>query len=188
MASRPKLARFRAAMNRIAAREGFETPGEALAWALSEIEAGVPIAHLWREVQKEAGEESTRTWAYTVLYSLAPDARQRVKEARRLGAVALVDEALELSDRMAVTAAEAASTRLAVDTRLRLAGIFNREELGESAAKVQIGIDLGQLHLDALRARHVKVRPEQPKQLTDSQADYEILPADEETGRGDPRR
>ena len=64
-----------------------------------------------------------------------------------------MDEALEIADRPASTAAEAASTRLAVDTRLRLAGIFNREELGESAPKMSVAISVGQLHLDALRER-----------------------------------
>ena len=67
---------------------------------------------------------------------MTKDARARVKEARKIGAVALMDEALEIADRPASTAAEAASTRLAVDTRLRLAGIFNREELGDSTPKV----------------------------------------------------
>src|SRR4051794_27839340 len=118
MASRPKLQRFRAAMSRIAQREGFTGPEAALLWALCEIEAGVSIAQLWRVVQDEAKETSVRSWAYTVLYALAHDARQRVKEARKIGAHALVDEALEISDRVAGTAAQAASNRLAVDTRL----------------------------------------------------------------------
>lgn len=176
MASRPKLARFRAAMARIAEREGFNGSDAALDWALSEIEAGVAVAQLWKVVQEEAKEMSTRTWAYTVLYSLAPDARGRVREARKIGAVALVDEALEIADRPASTAAEAASNRLGVDTRLRLAGMFNREELGESAPKIQIGVSLGATHLDALRRRMI-VKVEVP-QLSDG-PDYETLPSGE---------
>jgi hypothetical protein len=175
MASRPKLQRFRAAMGRIAEREGFAGPDAPLLWALSEIEAGVPVAQLWKVVQEEVGETSVRGWAYTVLYALAPDARQRVKEARKIGAHALVDEALEISDRPAGTAAEAASNRLAVDTRLRIAGIFNREELGDSAPKVQVSLSVAQLHLDALRRRAVAT-VETPKQISDG-PDYEALPS-----------
>jgi hypothetical protein len=175
MTSRPKLQRFQAAMKRIAQSEGFTDPNAALLWALSRIEAGVPIAQLWKIVQDEADEESVRGWAYTVLYSLAPDARQRVKEARKIGAHALIDEALEISDRPAATAAEAASNRLAVDTRFRLAGIFNREELGDSAPKVQMSISLGQLHLDALRLRNVAITS--IPRIADASADYEMLPS-----------
>ena len=160
-------------MGRIAEREGFVGPEAALLWALSEIESGVPIARLWQVVQEEAGEASVRGFAYRVLYSLAPDARQRVKEARKIGAVALVDEALEIADRPASTAAEAASTRLAVDTRLRLAGIFNREELSDSASKVSVAISVGQLHLAALRHR-VIATVEMPPQISDG-PDYEAL-------------
>src|SRR5215216_6504264 len=117
MASRPKQRRFTAAIERIAKREGYEGPEAALQWALVEIEAGVPVAQLWKVVQEEAKEDSTRTWSYTVLYGLAKDARVRIREARKIGAAALADEALEISDRTAATAAEAASNRLAVDTR-----------------------------------------------------------------------
>jgi hypothetical protein len=177
MASRPKLQRFRAAMARIAEREGFEGSEAPLLWALSEIEAGVPVAQLWKVVQEEAAETSVRGWAYTVLYSLAPDARLRVKEARKIGAHALVDEALEISDRPAGTAAEATSNRLAVDTRMRVAGIFNREELGDSAPKVQIGVNIGQLMLDAFR--QTRVLPHAHMQPVLPSPDVEVLPRSE---------
>lgn len=176
MSSRPKAQRFIAAMTRIAEREGLQGPEAPLEWALSEIEAGVPVAQLWKGVQEEAKETSTRTWAYTVLYSLAQDARARVREARKIGAVALVDEALEIADRPASTAAEAASNRLGVDTRLRLAGMFNREEWGHSDAKVEIGINLGEMHLNALRRRMVATA--EIPQLSDG-PDYETLPSGE---------
>jgi hypothetical protein len=185
MAARPKQRRFTAAIERIAEREGFEGPEAGLEWAISEIEAGVPIAQLWKVVQEEAKETSTRQWSYTVLYGLAKDARARIREARKIGAHALVDEALEITDaalpggsRPVTNAAEAASTRLAVDTRLRLAAIFNREELGDSAPKVAVQVSVGALMLDAFRRCQIDAKV-QPQQLADGAADYEVLPGGE---------
>ena len=62
MAARPKQRRFTAAIERIAAREGFEGPEAGLQWVLSEVEAGVPIATLWKVVQEAAADISTRQW------------------------------------------------------------------------------------------------------------------------------
>lgn len=186
MAARPKQRRFTAAIERIAEREGFEGPDAGLDWAISEIEAGVPIAQLWKVVQEEAKETSTRAWSYTVLYGLAKDARARIKEARKVGAVALIDEALEFADaalpggaRPVTNAAEAASTRLAVDTRLRLPGIFNREELGDSPPKVAVQLNVGALMLDAFRYLQIEAKAK-PVQLADGSADYEMVESNEE--------
>jgi hypothetical protein len=176
MASRPKLQRFRTAMARIAEREGFEGSEAPLLWALSEIEAGVPVAQLWKVVQEEAAETSVRGWAYTALYSLAADARQRVREARRIGAAALADEALEISDRTAASAAEAASNRLAVDTRKWLAGVLNRDDYGDSPPKVQVALNMGALMLDAFRqTRGLPHAPKQPARPR-GDADLEVQP------------
>jgi terminase small subunit-like protein len=184
MAARPKQRRFTAAIERIAKREGFETPEAGLEWVISEIEAGVSVAQLWKVVQEEANESSTRTWSYTVLYGLAKDARARIKEARKVGAVALLDEAMEVADgarpggaHPVSNAAEAASVRLAVDTRLRLAGMFNRDEFGNSPAKVQIGVSVGDLMLAAFQQRRPTVKVDMPQQLTDGSTDYEVLPS-----------
>jgi hypothetical protein len=179
MASRPKLQRFRAAMTRIAEREGFEGPEAALLWALSEIEAGVPVARLWTVVQEEAGETSVRGWAYTALYSLAADARQRVREARRIGAAALADEALEISDRTAASAAEAASNRLAVDTRKWLAGVLNRDDYGDGQPKVQVALNMGALMLDAFRQTRVLPHAHMQPALPSGDTDVEVLPSGE---------
>lgn len=126
----------------------------------------------------EAKETSTRTWSYTVIGGLAKGARERLKEARTLGAAALAEEALEISDRMAGTAAEAASNRLAVDTRKWLAGVLNREDYGDSAPKVEIGFSVGGLHLDALRQTRITAKVELPR-LGAGQPDYEVVENEE---------
>jgi hypothetical protein len=118
----------------------------------------VPVAQLWKVVQEEAKETSTRQWAYTVINGLSKDARSRLKEARKAGAVALVDEALEIADearpggaRPVTNAAEATATRLATDVRLRLAGMFDRDSFGDRPAQVGVQLSFGQQYLEALR-------------------------------------
>jgi hypothetical protein len=185
MAARPKQRRFTAAIERIAAREGFEGSQAGLEWVLSEVEAGVPIATLWKAVEEEAGETSTRQWAYTVIYGLSKDARARLKEARSIGAHALVDEALEITDaampggsRPVTNAAEAASVRLAVDTRVRLAGLLNRQELGDSP-QLAVQLNVGALMLDAFRRMPPPARAYTQPALPSGEPDVEVLPPGE---------
>jgi hypothetical protein len=185
MAARPKQRLFTQAIERIAKREGFEGPEAGLEWVLSEVEAGVPVARLWQVVQEEAGETSTRQWAYTVIYGLSKDARARLKEARSIGAHALVDEALEITDaampggsRPVTNAAEAASVRLAVDTRVRLAGLLNRQELGDSP-QVAVQLNVGQLMLDAFRQTRVLPHAHVQPALSSGEPDVEVLPRGE---------
>jgi hypothetical protein len=56
--------------------------------------------------------------------------------------------------------------------------MFNREEWGNSDAKVEIGINFGEMHLNALRRRMIsQVEVHQP---VSEAPDFELLPSSEE--------
>lgn len=63
-------------------------------------------------------------------------------------AVTILDEAVKCENSHQATIAKARS-----DSRKWLAERFNREVFGDKQAGVQINVDLGGLHLDALRAK-----------------------------------
>jgi hypothetical protein len=170
MAGRPKEQRFRAALERLAERE--EMP--PLDWVVAQLESGTSVRKMGDALREEAKEECSPQWIYTLLHGLAPDAKERVREARRVGATALADQALEIADRPAATTAEVQQNRLAVDTRRWIASSFDRATFGDSPPKVEVALSLGELHLSALRQRAVQtVRV--PEQLT-AGPDYEVIP------------
>jgi hypothetical protein len=84
-----------------------------------------------------------------------PQRQDAIVEAKRIRAEAWADEALEKSDAKMLTNVDAARARVQVDTRLRLAGLADRENYGERKADVSLNITVTSLHLDALRQRTV---------------------------------
>jgi Bacteriophage Sf6, terminase small subunit-like len=171
MAGRPKEQRFRAALERLAKLEEM-TP---LDWVVAQLESGTSVRKIGEALRAEAQEECSPQWVYTLLHGLAADAKDRVREARKVGATALADQALEISDRPASTTAEVQANRLAVDTRRWLAQSFDRSTFGDAPPRVEVAIDIGMLHLQALKSRSVQtVRV--PEQLP-AGPDYEVLPS-----------
>ena len=66
---------------------------------------------------------------------------------------ALVDDGLEILDEpaMGITSAEVQLRRGRADYRKWLASVRNRTDYGDHGTDVNVNIDIGQLHLDALR-------------------------------------
>jgi hypothetical protein len=90
-----------------------------------------------------------------------PTAKEQIAAARREAAYVLLDDALRISDEPAEDSASVQRNRLRSDVRLRTAALWNRDELGDRAG-VTVNLDLGALHLDALRRRavmHARVAP-----------------------------
>jgi Bacteriophage Sf6, terminase small subunit-like len=175
MAGRPKERRFRAALTQLAEREKM-TP---LDWVVAQLESGTSVRKIGDALREEAKEESSPQWIYTLLHGLASEAKDRIREARRVGATALADQALEISDRPATSTADVQANRLAVDTRRWIAASFDRATFGDSPPRVDVSVDLGSLHLAALRQRMVQtVRV--PEQLP-AGPDYEVLPAGDDS-------
>lgn len=99
----------------------------------------------------------SRVWLYTWLKQ-APGRKDRFKEAQRDSAPLVHEDAAEIVDSLeSLPTEELTSARVAVaklkmehvNSRLRL---LDPETFGEKAG-ISVQIDIGQLHLDALRAK-----------------------------------
>jgi transposase-like protein len=71
-------------------------------------------------------------------------------EARTLASEGLAEETLEIADAVkGIDNAEVQSAKLRIETRMKLAAVWNPERYGERQAGLTINV--GSLHLDALR-------------------------------------
>lgn len=78
--------------------------------------------------------------------------RARLKEARRIGAMPLVEDAMQIADDVPADRDEVAKARLRVDTRFRLAGALDKETFGPKGIDVKVQANFGDVYLNALRA------------------------------------
>ena len=83
------------------------------------------------------------------------EVRARLAEAREQGAYALADDAIE--DALGLACKDDAPiVRVRNDARHWTAQRWNRRELGESKPGVNVTLNVGTLHLDAMRQRNVE--------------------------------
>ncbi len=78
--------------------------------------------------------------------------RDALARARREAATALIDEALHLTDSVEPETAAIQKAKLQSDLRRWIAGRLSREDWGDQQGAL-VNIDLGRLHLEALRNR-----------------------------------
>lgn len=143
MASNPK---FRALVAKIEAMPGgwqdiFDAIADGATYRMLAIKFGVSRAFMHRVVTQD------------------DERRQRAEEAYRLRADAMVDESLEIADNVNVNLpADVQAAKLKIDLRRWLAAVDNsRYQRAERA--MQVNVNIGQLHLDALRRRVITAGP-----------------------------
>ena len=178
MASRPKEARLTKKLAALAARDGYDTP---IAWVVNQIENGTNVTTLARDVAAielpdHLAEPCSRNWFSMVINKMpvregASSAKEQIAQARREAAHLLVDEAMNIADEPVATSADVQRNRLRTETRLKIAGWWNPDY--SEKAKLAVSLDLGQLHLDALRRRAIQANTVSP--LESGEADYEVL-------------
>jgi len=115
-----------------------ETGGDE--WLLEQVEAGRTLASI--------AEEIGITRPKLNGYLREPARRDRYARAQEAAASALVDQSLEIVDGAEPQTVQVAKLR--ADTRRWIAGKLHREQWGEQQGP-SINIDLGGLHIDALR-------------------------------------
>lgn len=162
----------------LAKRDGCETP---LAWVIHRIENGTNVTALAREVSAtelphHPPEGFSRNWFSSIINKMptpegGSSAKEQIAQARREAAHLLVDEAMSIADEAAATSADVQQNRLRTETRLKIAGWWNPEY--SDKAKLEVSVDFGQLHLDALRQR--AIRANTVPRLESGEADYEFL-------------
>jgi hypothetical protein len=123
----------------------------------------------------------SRTFFYRWLKN-APGRKDAYEAAKKLSAHALVEDGMYLLDNgQAFTPADVSRLQHRANYRKWLAGVRSRDEYGDAPqGKIDINLQIGQLHLDALRQAGLPpALPAAPGQLPAQDADYEIVPADD---------
>lgn len=115
---------------------------------LAKIASGVTITKLGKDFGV------SRNFMSTWLSKTA--GRERIDAAKREAAAALVDECLEIADD-AVQDRDDRTAKLRIETRRWLAGRLDPETFAEQRAPL-VEFNLGELHLDALRAVEARVK------------------------------
>ena len=123
--------------------------GDPLDLACDHIASGGSIAQLAREIGVAIGSSVSRPLLSGVLHNLAPDASERLDAARRQGAGALVEEAMQIADDAEPTTGAVQKARLQVGTRQWTAERWAPDMFGAKGTSVTLNI--GHLMLDALR-------------------------------------
>jgi len=104
--------------------------------------------------------------------------RALLQIAKREGAAAHVEEALRLVDESPVERDALQKTRLQVEHRRWMAGVYDREQFGE-AATTEVTLNIPQLHVEAMLLRHRAVTPFAPEL-----APLELPPPADDDGAG----
>ncbi len=177
MAARPKERKLKATLTTLAKRD-LGNDATSTDWVVSKIESGVTVTALAKALEVEMGESCSRGWVSSVLNRLSPDAKTRIQEARKEAAGVLIDEALSITDEPVGSTADVQRNRMRADTRMKIAGWWDRESYGDSKA-VSVELNFGALHLDALR-RHksdsLQLRATAQPSLDNGSPDVELVP------------
>jgi hypothetical protein len=178
MAGRKKLAAWEAQLVEEAAVLGC-TPDEVI---FDRIRSGEKIA----DISESYG--FSRHYFYIWLKAGGDGRKNAYEEAKRELAEKLVDDAQEILDdpTPVISPAEVALRKARANFRTWLAGKRDKEQFGEqSNADVNVNLNLGNLHLDALRAASVAPSPSlppaaDPEEPPTLEAEWEPADADDD--------
>jgi terminase small subunit-like protein len=166
----PSMPKFRALVAKIESMEGgwesiFEAIADGATYRMLGEKYGVSRAFMHRVVVHD------------------PERRKRAEEAYKLRADALVDESLDIADNVNVNLpASVQKAKLQIELRQWLAAVDNARYKKQEAARVNVNVSIGQLHLDALRRRRIDSRPalDPDRAITDGTPDVEIVESEHE--------
>ncbi len=77
--------------------------------------------------------------------------KERLQQARALFAARMAEEALQIADGVEAQNEEIGKAKLRIDTRKWLASKYDPSSFGEQKASAQVNINIGDLHLRALK-------------------------------------
>lgn len=143
---------------------------EPLDYILGRIEAGEMVYEVAEDL--DASSNMLRQWCYS-----QSDGRRRWQEAMAERSHALVEEGVKITRELKgteVTKEEIALAKVEIDQLNLMAKAHNRPVYGETGPQVNVQVNMGQLHLDALR--QLKLTPAKTTpQLEAGAADYEVV-------------
>ena len=142
-------------------------------WIISRIANGATLLAITRELRVSR----YLMWRYI---NLTSERAERYAKARRDGAAALAEEAIEIADGADdMHPAGVQKAKLQVDSRKWLAGVHDREGYGEQPKAAGQQINIGVMHLHALQAHggpDAQASLPRPKQII---TDAEIVEDDD---------
>lgn len=146
MPGHPKERRVTAWLQKQADAEGVPL----LAYVMSRL-SSMTMTAFAAEVAAQMGESCSRQLLRTIARKLDPNAKALIEDARRDLADHLAEQTLTIAEEVSDgTAAQVAKGRLRVDAHQWLAARL-APELYSSNTKLAVSLDVGRLHLDALR-------------------------------------
>lgn len=134
------------------------------------------VAASFRGFIEDRPDFPSRQWMYTWIHAGGEEREEAWKEAKEIAAHALVDEAgeiLENDGKAPVTSAEMQWLKQRANHAKWKAERFNPGEYGEEKQGVEVNLDVGNLHLDALRqAGRMELAPgEQEDRMIEAEAE-----------------
>lgn len=151
MAGRPKTRNMKSEIARLAKEAGQADP---LEYILGRLEGGEMVYQVAADVG--GSETMLRRWCYS-----QPEGRRKWQEAMTERSHSLVEQSVQIVRELKgteVTKEEIALAKLETDQLNLIAKAHNRPVYGNDAPQVNVQVNMGQLHLDALR--QVRVVPE----------------------------
>lgn len=151
-----------------------------LEYACDWVGSGKTIAELAEDISDTLGHGDdyvTRHMLSKYLNGIDGGA-QALADARSEGAHGIADKGLKMVDDAATSGSkeDIAGAKSAADFRLRMAGHWNKREYApQQQAGVNVQVNFGQQHLDALRRRSVQGRIESPAALPSGEPDVEVV-------------
>lgn len=143
------------------------------------VEAGKTLTALAADITKalKLEEEDSVTRPMLSRYvNTELDGLEAMRDARSEGSHGMAESSIDIIDQPAADKVQAAQQKASAEIRLKLAGFWNRAEYGEQKGpQVNVNLDMGQLHLDAMRQRVMPAVPDQPA-LESGEPDVEIVP------------
>lgn len=152
MAGRPKRRAMIAELERLAREDEQES---VLAFVLEWTKSGRTMLQLAEKISEGIESEVMRGTLDTYVRTLAPDATEQLRDARKIGAHGMLEESIDVTDK-AGDKDQAAVARGKASSRQWAAERWNREEMGQPKPGAGLTININTLHLDALRARVIE--------------------------------
>ena len=137
MSSRPHLAAFSAAVERLG--------GDSVIF--DRVANGEPM----RAIAETFGY--SRGMIYSWIKAGGPEREAAFRAAREAASHVLVEDAGEILDNAKpITSADATMAKARSEHKKWLASVYNRKDYGDETGKIDVNLNVGALHLEALRS------------------------------------
>lgn len=139
---------------------GFEPPAAPtiLDYVCYRVAGGDSLRQITKEMSVACARPIPVDWLASNLRREYHDYEARIREARRIGAYALVEEALDLIEEADATPEAFRKAQVQADVRRWLAERYARDDFGP-ASRATRTLSVGTLHLEALRRREALTLP-----------------------------